>query len=217
MTKQHGLFIACGILGVIWLVIQFSGSNPDKAIAIPIDEDVLSDLSAFAARLDDAPIVDVRQSLASIGRNEHDHFDRHEEVYQSVLENGKKPSVREAAIVAWRRAGTLTEPTLTTLVRNDPSEGVRIQAIREIDERKFWRAIPALIDALQDTQLAVRIEAHAAIQHRLGFQLAYDPTQSPNQREHWVRLYRSNFEAMQDLLQAEEELRLQSKATDATD
>lgn len=199
MTRQHWLLIACALLAAVWLSVQFFGSESEPDTAIPIDEAALEDLNAFVGVLDNASIKDVRPSLSALARKDHDEHDRHAEVFKHIIDHSKKKDVREASVVAWRRAGTMDEATLVKLLREDKDEPIRLHMIREIDDQKLWEAVPAVIDALQDDSEAIRTEAHRAVGHRLGFQLDYDPKSPPEQRDHWIRLYKINWEAMREM------------------
>lgn len=199
MTRQHWLFIACAVLGVVWLSVNFFGSESKPDTPIPIDEAALEDLNAFVGVLEKAPIKDVRSSLSALARKEHDEHDRHAEVFKHIIDHSTKNDVREASVVAWRRAGSMDEATLVKVLQEDKDEAIRLHMISEIDDQKLWDAVPALIDALQDDSETIRTEAHGAVSRRLGFHLSYDPKMPSEQREHWANLYKINWEAMREM------------------
>lgn len=209
MTRPQWIFLACAILTCVWLLINVTGSGSDTKAPIPIDDVVLADLNGFVRQLDQAPISDVRVSLATLARIDHEHHDRHADVFRHIVEHSRNTHVREASVVAWRRTGSMDQDTLMALARNHEDEALRIHAIREIDAQKMWDALPAVIDALNDSNVSVRIEAHEAVGHRLGLKHNYDAQSPPRERAPWITLYHQNWEAMRDLHEAEQ--RLQQK------
>lgn len=83
-------------------------------------------------------------------------------------------------------------------VLRDPDLFVRMAACRVLGELRAVRAIPALIDALEDAEPSVREQAIAALRAASGQDLRFDPSAAPGERAKRVAEWRAWWSGAKD-------------------
>lgn len=199
MNGRHWIMVGVVVVLVALLWLRpFGGSSKAPqadggaggAQAMRVDDAALADPAAFVARLDKAPTEVLRKTMTSLS---HQQPVRYPAVFNDVLAHSSRVEVREAAIVAWRRAGKLDAQLMVNLFENDPSRTVRTQAAAAIADQRVWEGVPALVNGLRDPDPHVRDAAHRAVVKVLGTDLGYKVNDPPERREEIIARYEANL------------------------
>ena len=147
------------------------GKIGDKSAAKPLANLLLTDSSA-------------KVRLAAI--EALDRLDSRTE-YKAVLEafSDKNPKIRSYAVelsASWKIKDAL--PTITNMLKNDRSNKVRASCAYALGIYANYAAVPALIGALDDDYMDVKIHAMESLKKMSGQNYGYDK----QEWDHWFEL-----------------------------
>ncbi len=111
----------------------------------------------------------------------------------------KRPEIRVAAVIAVSRAGDESDrPVLASIVANDPSPEVKVEAARTLGRTRAYTEIESLFQAMDDDDHRVRYAANAAIVKIIGASVDFDAKASSAKRKAAIKALRDAYASMKD-------------------
>ena len=190
--KKRKRAIMLGLLAVALLLliaVQFipSGEPKDRHLKFALDEP----LPQVISRLVNAPVDVMRRTLPSLPKQIPDRCD---DVFRALLEPDQNLTLRESAIVAWRRSGNADGKMMIELFVRDPVMAIRLQAAAEIGEQSIWESVPVLIAGMRAPEKEIRLAAYGAVKKIFGADFGYRPNDPPEKREAALAPFEANWQ-----------------------
>ena len=126
-----------------------------------------------------------------------------EELVREALES-TDPAEQEKAVLELTELGTPALKHLQRVLAESQTDRVRAAAIQGLAFQQDYDSMPALLDAMADPSLVIRVRAGAAVQKLLGVKIDFHANAPPKEREKAVAILRKEWERMRNLPNFEE-------------
>jgi hypothetical protein len=206
MKSTHIRYIGAGLAAILLavvLIVLLSGggqsadltsANPEvRATAVAqlaSDGSGASSENITKAIGDPDARVAAAATLAAARRNEPGAAEK-----LKVLAADPRPEVRAAAVAGMASARTKETPDDLLAILRDKSQPalVRAAAAQSLGQINIFRAVPALVDALEDDDVSVRWAANNAIRATLKVDFRFNPAAEPDERAKVVAIIRHEY------------------------
>jgi HEAT repeat protein len=104
----------------------------------------------------------------------------------------KRPLIRQTAVAQLGHLGDRDNvEDITAVLHRDAAPEVRAAAAQALGELRSWKALPSVIDALNDPDRFVRRSADHAVGQIFGLKFRFDPDASPGERQAMIAQIRA--------------------------